>query len=347
MIKYLSVFVFVSSVLFGNELEGGGVDCNGCGYFEVAAEWLYFMPSFDQSEFVAKGSIPLTSISNSTIERYGEDQNFHSGLRVQLAYQFYNCINAFLVRYTHFKDTPDRFIRGSNSDISQILGLASNSFLVNADGTADFSREYRYNELDFLFSFCRWKCCRLQTTLSAGITLSDLKIKEEVIYIDTDLFPGVGTAFSRQVVDTNMCLKQIGPQVAFDFSFPFITCLNIISRADASLLSAWNRSKLSVLSLDTDSASGTDVIKNIPNFWHVNTQFGAKLGLQFVNNLQIPFFCSWMGFDIQGGYEWLLKTRAVDRIYMIGSTLTNAGFSFNEWSDFTLQGPYVKVNLSY
>ena len=73
--------------------------------------------------------------------------------------------------------------------------------------------------------------------------------------------------------------------------------------------------------------------------------FGGRLGAGFHK----ACYC----FDLQfeGGYELLSELRIINRITKLGissdNTVPNGGFSFNEWSDFTLNGPYLRINLTY
>ncbi len=302
--------------------------CDDRGYFQFSGEWLYFIPSFDQSEYIVKGGVG--SDSTGLTERLGVDQSFASGYRLEGVYLLCNRQNAFAFRYTQFHDVPKSSVGSSANDLLPIIGIPGLISNQGASGNALFQRDYNYYSIEGLYRLCCLEACCTQTKLLIGVEYNHLHIKEE------GRFPGQ----TNFVVDNDMQAFQLGPEFALEACWDFSDCLSLLGRAQGSIFSTWNRSKLT-----SSSQNAVLLIKNKPNFWHVTPAWGARLGLSADHLITLPRCWGACGFHIEAGYEWYLAMDAVDRIYFVDSSAS--GFSLNEWSNFTLQGPYVRINLSF
>ncbi len=301
-----------------------------CGCFTVAGEWLYLMPSFDQSEYVMNGSA-ASQLNNDLSERIGVDQQFASGYRIDLSYL---CCHPISLRYTHFGADPKDSVSSSSDNLYQILGTPSTSALSGTVGDATFTRFYKYDTIEGLVSFFCWSRCAWNTDFQAGAQYAYLRVEECANYFNSN-------AVERQFLETYMEARQFGPEVAFDSNWYFLKCLAFKTRFQGAFLSSWNRSTMMIQ--DVDGSRGN--FKNVPNFWHVNFHLAVRFGLQFSHQVSIPKICGCLGMNIEGGYEWSVRTKAVNRMYFVDDS--NEGFSLNEWSDLTLQGPYVRMNFCF
>ena len=133
----------------------------------------------------------------------------------------------------------------------------------------------------------------------------------------------------------------LGPTASFDGFFNLTNCFNVVGRCQLSFLACQDRSKLTIRG-DATSANRTQVIKNSPKFWHAIESYDTRLGLSFKKQCFLPICCAPVHLDVEGGYELINDRRIVSRI-----CISTQAFSFNEWSDFTLTGPYLSLKLTY
>ncbi|MCP5469386.1 MAG: hypothetical protein H7A36_02655 [Chlamydiales bacterium] len=331
--KRLSLLLFLALPLFAQEC------CEPCCGFSFGAEWLYLTPSFDQSEFIVDGppGIPTAAPFSITSERVGEKQKYYSAYRLEASYLFCNQINALTARYSNFSNTYKDKVDVAIGN--QMLGLTLSPVLdTTAPGNVTFERDYQYYNIEGLYTLYRSNFCSFMPSFSTGVKFIHLHIKENANYYD-------GGDNLHQFVTPDMRAWALGPFAAFDAVFCLTKCLDIIGRFQIGMLASESHSKLTVSGnndIGQNQVPNTLVVKDSPKLWHSIQTTYSRIGLSLDKECFLPLCCYAVNLDIEGGYEFLNERRIINRIYDF-----NRGLSWDEWSDFTLNGPYLRLNLTY
>ena len=292
-----------------------------------AAEWLYFMPSFDQNAYLWDGNINMGgSATNRIATRIGERQKYYSAYRLEGAYLFCNQINEITVRYTNFHHSYFKALSANPSE--RLLGINIESSQGNVISCA-FDRDYRYYNIEGLFTLYRASICGFYPSIAGGIKFAHLHIKEKAHY-------GLDVAPTSQFAEPDMRGWALGPAAELNGDYGLTSCLNLTGRFLFGVLANQTRSKLWATA-DQTFETGSLLVKNTPKFWHVIRSMETRIGLEFCKALRCGTF------QLEGGYELIDEFDIISRLY----NCANPAISFDEWSDFTLTGPYLRINLSY
>lgn len=337
MKKLLFALLLLPSALIGFDCYGVDECCidecleeNQC--FSFSGEWLYMMPSFDQSEYVWVGdSSPGGAAASSA--RLGELQRYYSAFRLDGRYLLPNACNELIVRYTNFRANPSLkydFVRAS-----PIFGMMDLARDANAAYTVTYNRDYSYYSINGLYGFHIPQICCLESILSCGVKFAHLHVNESTLFLAGGGMAGYGT------VNNDMRAWALGPVLCFDAAYPlFLRCLAFTGRAQAGVLTC----RTSTILAANNNGSIFSSTKNEPKFWHVIPTVDFRLGLKL--DRVWDFGCLRFRTDLEGGYEMIREGRIINRIQTVNAG-DDSGYSFNEWSDFTLNGPFVRFGLAY
>lgn len=297
----------------------------------VSGEWLYFMPSFDQSEWVWLGSSTASSAASQSY-RQGEKQRYYSAFRIDANFLFPDQCHEFIMRYTNFRANPHEFFNAPVA--SEIFGIAEDTdSLADAALSCDFNRNYNYYSIEGLFGpqLPDWAC--FESFASFGVKFVHLSIKEFVgLAVQDDTI--------TDYIRNTMKAWALGPIINFETAYPISCQIKALVRLTGGLLACHTNTTLGHEHF-FDQASVT--VKNSPSLWHVVPSADFRLGLASDCEFCLGGFL--FRADLQGGYEFLREARMVNRIQTLNGVQT--GYSLNEWSDFTLNGPFVRFGLSY
>ena len=330
MFKKLSLFAFAVAATAGVALSAnlGGILDQG-GQFRVFGQYLYLLPSIDDSSFVIDSPI-TTTFPNG--KRKHNDVDFHSGFRVGGGYTFCGCSSEVNVAYTQLQFTEKRNIAGDFLWATVGRPDLTSSF-ENYAGVASSRLKFLYERFDGLFSQeIINNCCGLNVAVQFGIEAAQLRLKERYVY-DSETNLGIVHQYSRA--------KGVGPQIGFAFDYELYTfcgcmpgklSLNVLS--SASLLAANNRTKVSNVLNDEDVLS----VKNSKS-WRVIPALHASIGLNY--DLKVASYDT----AIEVGYEFSSYLRGLTRLSFpddVADALSN-----NYYDNFDVQGLYVSASFRF
>ncbi|MCP5469387.1 MAG: hypothetical protein H7A36_02660 [Chlamydiales bacterium] len=335
MKRFLCVLLAAAS-LFAEDSYFCEPDCS----WSVAAEWLYFMPSFDQNAFIWDGSDTINGGVSKRASRIGEKQRYYSAYRIEASYEFCRCIQGLTARFTDFhQDYSDKVFVNPGT---QLIGAPFQGVLTANPGSVFFERDYRYYNIVGLADIFGTLFCRLNTTFSAGVKFVHLHIKERGNFTNFD------NANAFQFVDPDMRAWALGPCAQVKGGLPLIHCIGLKARFLFGMLADNSLSKTTTSGGPQANQNGSRYsVKNSPKLWRVMNSMEGRLGLNFEKRCCLPVCRSFMNIEVEGGYEFLREERMISRIYFPIEGAGDYGFSWNNWSDFTLNGPYMRINLSY
>lgn len=129
----------------------------------------------------------------------------------------------------------------------------------------------------------------------------------------------------------------VGPQIGFDYGYLLPYKLNLVTSVRVSLLCSDTQSNTHYSSLRTAGTDGVNV-KN-QTIWRVTPAIDARIGAVYKT------CCYSYDTSFEAGYEWIWYHNAVDQVR--GSDVAFAGLSHDHYSDLSLQGPYVRMAVSF
>lgn len=318
MKRILSIFLCFASPLMGNSLA-------------ISGEWLYFMPSFDQSDYVVHNNPG----QNGTIDRDQIDQQYRSGYRIDALYTPSFCCPMIEGRYTRFfTKLSSSKTAASPNFLYPILGVPI--VAAEADqstGIAIGKQWYRFDEIEGLILPFRWSCSCFNLDVFTGLKYAYLH------YTDELQLNGVVTGAPVNLTVTNELRSMgIGPEMGFIGNYMFYKCFALIGRFEISPLVSSAKNYMSQ-QLQTDASLSNTIVQDPKEFWHVIFSYNCRIGLSFYKS----FHC--LKVSLQGGYELSSFNHFLKRMYFVDDT--SFGISFNEWSDYTMQGPYLQISFRY
>lgn len=304
------------------------------GKFGVTAEYLYFMPSFDDTYFV------LNNTSGTTDEAVGKrlnnDFNFKSGYRIGAVYAFCACQRAFEVTYSHLNASQNRIVAGTT--ISGTLGRADFiSLFENYSGTAASNLAAKYNRVDALFSQSVFDCCQTNVHLLFGLEYAYLRLNENYTYTRATQ---VGT--NQQT--SKVC--GIGPELGVEIDYAILDCqkfcpgtLSLIVKSTGSLLSSESKTTVNTLRTPAQGAPVIEANLNDEKSWRVIPVFHARFGLGYETCI-----CG-TGASFEVGYEYSSYFRGFGRTNLVDDIAGN--LAITNYNNYDLQGLYVSASVSF
>lgn len=307
----------------------------GPGKFGVTAEYLYFMPSFDDTYFVVDSSDAALLVG----ERLNNDFDYRSGYRIGAAYGFCgSCQRTLEVTYSHLNGSHNRNVAGT--DLFATIGPADLvSGFESYEGVASASNSIQYNRVDGLFAQSVFDCCGTNVHFLFGLEWASLHLNENYAYTSATLL-GELSQKSRA--------WGVGPEVGFEVDYAFFECnqgcmpgtVSLIVKSTASLLSA--RSYTSIGAVTTTIPGGIVTILDDltdENTWRVIPALHARIGLGFDTNV-----CGW-GSSFEIGYEYSSYIRGFGRATLPDDVAD--GLVITQYNNYDLQGLYVSASVSF
>lgn len=149
-----------------------------------------------------------------------------------------------------------------------------------------------------------------------------------------------GNNNTLQVTD-NLTSIALGPQVWLHGSWGITSCLKLRGHVGGGILASAAQTKLN----QTNGGLDLRCTENPDWFWHVINNLDVKLGVQIGTMIKLPNCTLAFPFSIEAGYELLYFSDFTNRVYFLDDVAD--GLLLNQWSSFTMQGPYVRANLSF
>ncbi|NGX60546.1 MAG: hypothetical protein K940chlam9_00006 [Chlamydiae bacterium] len=312
-------------------------ECNPCcgGNFEVSAEWLYFMSAIDQPYYAILNKVDdLPRADDFDGPRIANDQGWHSGYRLEAAYYLPNCFDHLRVRWTHFNNFSDSDHFASD-DYWSILTHPDLGGVSGKIGIGIIKDEFEFYTLEILFGRSVYYCQGLNLTLEGGLQYSKVDLKESVFYS----FPSNREYFIKNHSE----MRGVGPELAFSFDYNINRCFSVVGRATGAYLiskketKAFHNQFISESLLDVQNARDEDYYIGMPTL-------DARAGLAFDWSFD-GCGCGCIDLSFEVGYEFMHVHKGVNRIYFVDDFAE--GQSFNEYMDFTLHGPYIRVGVGF
>lgn len=131
----------------------------------VSAEWIYFLPTFDQPDYVMKGNpvtgaiIPVVNISRD-VEMNRINQQFSAGYRIDIDLDM-KCLPSLIFEYTHFDPLLTANKSSPIKDLSPVFAVP-NEHAAKFLGNAIYSEQFKFDALDGFVQLYCFKYNRLQ-----------------------------------------------------------------------------------------------------------------------------------------------------------------------------------------
>lgn len=300
------------------------------GQFGVSAEWLYMMSGYSQPYYV----IDSLDTDQPLGSRISNDQEWHSGYRLEGIYAFCDCPTDVRLRWTHFPSFSDSDSTTSSQDLLRLINGPDSDGEVS-DGSAAIRDTFDVHSLELVFGYGIYDSCCLSLDLQAGLQYAYIKLTEDIRFQDAS------DVFEDRIRSERW---GIGPQVGYEFTYDLCGCLTLTGRGEAAFLISKRES--SFLNLD-DTSIEADV-KNT-DYWDLMPFTDIRFGLSYSTPLDLSCFscmrgCGCMILDIEIGYEIMTYYNGLDRVYWAPD---GQGRSIDNLMDLTLHGPYVHVGLSF
>lgn len=303
------------------------------GRWGVEAEFLYFLPTFDDTYFVIDGTRDLGD-NNPYGTRVNNEMGFHPGFRVGGIYAFCDCNQQFEIYYSRLNAKETKRVAGNN--LWATIGRPDFiSDFENYAGSASSELNCLYQRVDALFAQQALCSCGMDLYLQAGLEYAYLRLNEQYGYRFS------GSAFTS-IIDLHSKSWGIGPQFGVDFDYALceFSCscpgrLSIAAHSSGSILVS--RAQQSHLESPGEGEIFTFV--NDRRAWRVIPAFHARVGL----NYDTCFSC--FGASLEIGYEFNTYLRGLSRVIFPDDT--SDGMCFTQYYNFDVQGLYVAGTLSF
>lgn len=260
-------------------------------------------------------------------ERIRNRQTWESGYRVEGMYSFNCCQNSFQIRWTHFPTfTESKKVNGDT--LISVISIPAASF-PDLFKEVSISDTFNFYYIDFLFGQNLLNNPCFCMDLQLGIQYEYLKLKEEINYL----------ANSGEIVCDffSSRIKGIGIELGSELAFRFSDCFLFQARGYGSLLACKRIVSSERLIFANGILTGLGNLKN-EDLWTV---------LPIVN-LRAGFIFSFkpLHMTLGGGYEMIFLTHAIDRYFVTTPDPPQEG-SIDQLMNFTLHGPYVRLEFCY
>lgn len=326
MFKKLSLLALLAATSVGS-LEAD-FPMSGNNQFRVTGEYLYLLPTIDDSAFVINS--PVTSTFPNG-KRENNNPQYHSGYRVGAGYSFCDCDSELLAAYTYLQFDQSKNVSGDF--LWATLGRADfASAFENYAGTASSKLKFRYQRIDALYAHQLYDRCNLDVAILFGIEGAELRLKERYNYASVT---NAGT------VNQYSKISGLGPQFGFALNYllyKFCGCL-------PGTLSFNVGSSASLLMSDSkvNSSNTLDdlLLLDVSNqkSWRVIPALHANVGLSFDTNI------SCYQATLKVGYEFSSYLRGLTRLSFPDDVADS--LSYNNYYNFDVQGLYVSGSFRF
>ena len=292
------------------------------GQWKFQAEWLYMLPSFDDTYFVID-SDTSTTFPNGT--RKNNDFKFHNGYRIGGSYTLCECAAQIDLFYAHLSNKQNRTVTGDF--LWATLGRPDfASSFENYTGSAHSHLKNTYNRIDAFYSQQVFDCCGLGIGVQFGLEVADLKLNENYTYASRTT---LGTISSH----SHAC--GLGPQLGFVFNYElFPQMLGLRVSTTGSFLAAHCKSSASNV---LNGVTTLDVNDN--KTWRVIPAFHTRIGLNYA--LEISCYKA----DIEFGYEFNSYLRGRSAIHFVDDVAD--GLCETYYTNYDVKGIYLAASMRF
>lgn len=300
------------------------------GSFAVQGEFLYFLPTVEDTFYALRDPAPFGTNSN----KRNNDYDFTPGYRIEASYGF--CGDAeLIVRYSNLHSSAYDEIRVQGDDA--IRAINTNLLEASDFSFASSQLSLRYQNVDALYGMRLWNGCKFNFKIQGGLEYASIKQNETSTYS----LPFYSTVYEEKT-------WGIGPQLGINFDYQLfnLSCrcpgtLSFVSRASSSLLVSETTYKDNEVNIDSFFG---DRFFNVQDdaAWRIVPAWHARFGL----NYEACFSCMNASFEI--GYEFNQYLRAISReLFMTSAGVTGSMQARSNYNDFGMNGLYVALGLGF
>lgn len=320
---------------YGDDRERGEY----CNYFGI--ELLLFKPTIDQASFVIESS--ENSIGDEHFpsgKRHLNKSTYEPGVRLE-AIHYFCCDRAISLRGTFFDTAAGTSVRGDF--LYDTIGFPGSGAQDPEDnfysGAAHIKDNYQYCAVDFTFN--RASVCSCIDNLSYMVGLHFARIHHST------RFTSVGEFDDSTPVSNHLSSKSrfwgVGPELGIDYNYAltsedcFFGAIDLDFNVRGALLCTKTKAFFHYDSRRTAGTVGVNLVND--DLWRV---------LPFVDaRIEADYYFSFKCWDIMLalGYEWIWYADSVDSIR--GIDVAFAGDTIDVFSNFSLQGPYIKLVVGF
>lgn len=301
----------------------------GPGGLEVSADFLYLMPTFDDTYFVINSPAGSTFPNGS---RLNNDFDFKPGFRVGVAGGFGNGCTDFAITYTRLSGNQNRSVSGTN--LSATIGRADVAGgFDNYAGTAGSQLHLIHHRVDALVGQKVINCYGVDLSVQFGLEYAFLRLNEANNYEVT----GGATAAINQKSRT----WGVGPELGFTLNYLLMqdtpACpgtLTFKALSSGSLLTGETETSQNNTLTGATLLDVTD-----QTTWRLMPAIHARIGFNYNT-----FLCD-METSLEIGYEFNSYLRGLSRTIYPDDVAD--GLSKNVYSNFDLQGLYISAGFNF
>ena len=346
--RYFGIFTLTLAAFLQAEEYSYSCRHNACCVddFQIRASVLILKPTIDQNSYV------ISSTNNRfggevypDGERHLVKSEYDAGFRIETLCPIWPAPkNVLNLRFAYLdannsSDTTGPFLFDT-------VGYPGHGAQAPEDttynGTAKMRHQYLYYGADATINRPLFDECFDNLTLLFGLHYSYIKFRQKFLsegtYIVTD--EPLHTVSNRFRIKSTFW--GIGPEVGIDYNYLlpcFRACGDIGLNANfrGMLLASENNSKLQDITTRTGPV-GVNV-KNKHAILRINPAFHAQLGL----NYAYAGDCCNTFFEI--GYEFNWYSKSINKI--TSYDVAFAGDTIDAFEDLCLQGPFIRLNVSF
>jgi hypothetical protein len=301
------------------------------GRWNILAEYLYLLPSIENTYFVMLGPPSVRAIPRG--DMVNNDFGFHSGFRVGGQYAFYERGQTLEAYYTRLSCGEKKLVAGT--DLFAAMG-GSQTFLEifgSYTGSASADTSLLYQRGDLVFSqvvFCE---CGFDLGFVAGVEAASVQFDGTYVYVETGDFPATGT------VEQRTRHWGVGPELGLyaDYALcgisPCLRGFSVTSSASGSLLASKVHSSNSSTIPDVSFIEFNNI--DFEPTWKIVPAFHAKVGLSYAR----CFTC--FGAALEIGYEFTTYLRNLQAVALPDSMYVI------DYNNFDLQGLYLSLTVGF
>lgn len=316
MIKTLSkafLTLFTGTLLASNHPEPGEIG--------LSAEYLYLMPSLDDTYFVLLSGYDA-DFPNGT--RICNNFDFYPGYRLGAIYSF-DCNQELSLFYTNLKAHQTKKVLGNYLWATMGSADVYTSF-ENFAGFARSDLNLGYSRLDALIDYKMYHCGDTSIYLIYGFEYSQLKLREKYTYQILNYTSKTSDQFSKT--------WGIGPEFGFEFDYILSNLLTFNFKSTGSLLAGQTKGN------HRDNTGGALVVETLDNdSTRIIPAFHASFGIS------TEFSVKCRKVIIEAGYEFNSYVRGLARSSYPDDEAP--GFCATNYYNFDIQGVYISGSVNF
>lgn len=325
LVRLFSILaVLCSGGLSASHIQPGG--------WEVSADFLWLMPTLDDTYFVIDAPI---ATAFPTGERRNNDFDFHPGFRVDVGFGFCDCDRYAKIDYAWLGAKENTTFSGPFLWATIGRPDVISGFEAFA-GSASSELNFLYERIDAYVGQRVYDCCGLNVDLNFGLEFVYLRLRENYEYVEALTVPIIAEIAQRSRT------WGVGPQFGVDLYWEIYQMCG----CSPGTLSVHIGSSGSILASRTDTRNFQTLQGAVlldthdEDTWRLLPALHAKVGLSYDTNL---FSCYETSFEV--GYEFNSYLRGLSRTIWPDNVAD--GLVYTNYYNFDVQGLYVSLAVGF